>query len=89
MRNVARVGVDTAGGGLITGPGIPTVTVNGSPISVFGDSVASHGPYAHAAAWISTVGSMVTVNGLHVVASGDLATCGDPVIAGSTVYVGG
>tara|TARA_R110002051_G_C8740321_1_gene498979 strand:+ start:1979 stop:2245 length:267 start_codon:yes stop_codon:yes gene_type:complete len=47
---VSRVSVDTAGGGLDLGPGFPTVMCEGSPVSVMGDAIVSHGDNAHAAA---------------------------------------
>jgi uncharacterized Zn-binding protein involved in type VI secretion len=46
-RGASRVGKDTAGG-VITGPGCPTVYVNGFPISLRGDAVAGHGKDKHA-----------------------------------------
>ena len=44
-----RVGLDIAGN-LIVGPGNPTVTVNGLPISVVGDVIVGHGEPPHSAA---------------------------------------
>ena len=40
-RGAARVGLDTAGG-VIIGPGVLTVLVNGLPISIEGDSILPH-----------------------------------------------
>ena len=40
---VTRVGVDTAGG-KIAGPGSSTVFVEGSKVSIVGDTVESHSP---------------------------------------------
>ena len=40
-RGAARVGKDVVGG-VILGPGVPTVLVNGFPISLRGDVVAGH-----------------------------------------------
>jgi len=40
-RGASRVGIDSAGG-IITGPGCPTVLVNGAPISLNGDAVTGH-----------------------------------------------
>ena len=45
-RGASRVGQDSAGG-LILGPGEPTVLVNGFPISLRGDAVAGHGDSPH------------------------------------------
>ena len=46
-KGVSMVGVSTAGGGTITGPGIPTVLVEGNAIAVGGDSISSHGDSPH------------------------------------------
>ena len=43
MPGISRVNVDTARG-LITGPGASSVFVNGSKVSLKGDSVAAHSP---------------------------------------------
>lgn len=45
-RGASRVGKDVAGG-LVLGPGEITVLVNGFPISLRGDAVASHGDSPH------------------------------------------
>lgn len=45
-KGATRVGKDTAGG-LIIGPGEPTVLVNGYPISIRGDLIAGHGKSPH------------------------------------------
>lgn len=88
MTNVARCGVDTAGG-LIAAPSTPrTVLVNGAPIALAGDLVTSHGSDAHAAAALTvTKPRTVLVNGLPVVVTADLATCGHPVVATSNVVI--
>ena len=83
MPAVAKVGVSTVGGGLITGPGAPTVKVNGATVSVLGDSVASHGSGPHVAATIITASGNVNAEGKGVVRDGDLASCGHTVINGS------
>ena len=80
---VARVGVDNVGGGLILGPGAPTIKVNGSTVSVLGDAVASHGSGPHAAATIITASGSVNAEGKAVVRVGDLASCGHTVATGS------
>jgi len=83
MPAVARVGVETVGGGLITGPGAPSVKTNGSTTSVLGDSVAPHGSGPHAAATIITASGTVNAEGKGVVRVGDLASCGHTVVGGS------
>ena len=47
MPGVARVGIDAFLTGVIVGPGIPNVLVNGLPISVIGDKIAPHGKPPH------------------------------------------
>ena len=41
------VGASTAGGGVITGPGIATVLVQGSVIAVAGSTISPHGDSPH------------------------------------------
>ena len=48
-RGCTRVFADSAGG-TILGPGIPSVIVNGVPISVIGDAIAPHGDPPHSPA---------------------------------------
>jgi uncharacterized Zn-binding protein involved in type VI secretion len=48
-KGVTRIGVDSAGGPIV-GPGMSTVLVNGSPVSLPGDSIASHGDPPHSSA---------------------------------------
>lgn len=83
MPAVARVGVDSAGG-VITGPGESSVLVNGSPISLIGDSVASHGDSPHSSATIVSGSSTVKAGGVGVVRVGDSASCGHTVSGGSS-----
>lgn len=83
MPAIARVGIDTVGGALITGPGEPSVKVNGATVSVLGDAVAPHGPPPHDAATIIQASGTVKAGGIGVVRVGDLASCGDVVATGS------
>lgn len=83
MPEVARVGVDTVGGGLITGPGEPSTKTNGATVSVLGDAIAPHGPPPHDSATIITASGTVNAGGLGVVRKGDLASCGHTVDSGS------
>lgn len=88
MANVARCGVDSAGG-LIGAPAtVRTVFVNGSPIACAGDPVAGHGIGVHAGP-VLTVTRNVTVraNSIPVVCTADFATCGHPVVASSNVNI--
>lgn len=75
---VSLVGVDRAGG-VITGPGISSWTLNGSRISLLGDSVTPHAPpdTPHSGSPVMVQGSSwFTFNGIPVVRQGNLASCG-------------
>ena len=87
MPGVSRVGVDSAGG-IITGPGVPSVVVNGSSISVIGDSVAPHGDEPHASATMVGGSGTGIAGGKGVVRAGDAASCGDTASGSSDVIAG-
>ena len=88
MPGVTRVGVDSAVG-TILGPGVPSVIVNGAPISIKGDAVAGHSPGGVHSGPVM-VGSSVTVfaGGIGVVRAGDAASCGDVATGSSDVIAG-
>lgn len=88
MANIARCGVDTAGGLIGTPATVRTVFVNGSPIACAGDPVAGHGIGIHAGP-VLTVTRNVTVraNNIPVVCTADFATCGHPVVSTSNVFI--
>lgn len=88
MPGISRVGVDSAGG-TILGPGEPSVFVNGSPISIIGDAVASHGIAPHAAPVMVEGSSTVFAGGIGVVRQGDAASCGHTATGSSNVFAGG
>ena len=85
MSGIARASVDSAGG-IITGPGISSVRINGKPCSVIGDSVAPHAPGVHIAAVMSSGSSTVFAGGVAVCRAGDLATCGHAATGSSNVF---
>ena len=87
MPAAATIGKSTAGGPII-GPGAPTVLVNGTPVSVLGDAVTPHGDSVHASAKIVSSSFTVLAQGKGIVRSGDSASCGHFVSAGSNVIVG-
>jgi uncharacterized Zn-binding protein involved in type VI secretion len=87
MPGVSRVGVDSAGG-TILGPGVPSVIVNGAPISIIGDAVAGHGPSVHAGPVMVEGSSTVFAGGIGVVRAGDAASCGDTASGSSDVIAG-
>lgn len=92
MPQKAKVGVSTVQGGIILGPGAPSVLVEGFICSVVGDSVAPHAPFTglHNSATIIQGSSTVSAEGKPEAYFGALASCGH-VIDGScaiTVMVG-
>lgn len=87
MPGVSRVGVDSAGG-IITGPGVPSVVVNGAPVSVIGDSVAGHGDEPHGGPTMVGGSGTVIAGGIGVVRAGDAASCGDTASGSSDVIAG-
>lgn len=89
-KSVQRVGDANAAGGVITGPGSPSVRMNGRAISLHGDSVSAHPccgrrgcPPIHC--YATTVASSTTVraNGINIVLTGDVDTCGHPRVGGT------
>ena len=90
MPGATRVGVDSAGGS-ITGPGAPTVKVDGSTISTLGDGVVPHPPIdtPHMGApTMVSASSTVFAQGIAVVRSGDSASCGHSSSGSGNVNVG-
>lgn len=85
-KSVGRVGKDKAGG-LLTGPLVPTVTVDGLPIAVVGTPIAGHGKFPHSSATMKTGSPNVYAGGLPVCGAKDVASCGDPLISTSRVIV--
>ena len=87
MPGAARVGKDAAGG-TINGPGVPSVKVNGAPISVPGDAVAGHGDSPHAGPTMSGCSGTVKAGGKGVCRAGDAATCGHAASGSGDVIIG-
>ena len=85
-KNVGRVGLDIAGGPLLT-PLVPTVTVNGAPIAVVGTPITPHGKFPHTGATMAQGSPNVYAGGKPVCGSTDLATCGHPLVSTSNVFV--
>ena len=88
MPSVAREGVDIAGG-IIQPSGSTGFKVNGSPVAVIGDSVASHGLSPHDAATLVSGSGTFSFGGKKICRVGDSASCGDVISTGSpTFFVG-
>lgn len=75
MPGIARIGVDAAAG-ILAGPGVPSVTVNGAVICVLGDLVIPHGKPPHVFPPMVTASGTVTAGGIPVCRAGDIAACG-------------
>jgi uncharacterized Zn-binding protein involved in type VI secretion len=96
MPGIGKVGADNAGGGIITGPGAPTVFAEGSVVSCAGgllpgDTVFTHGEPPHTGgATIVNGSATVFAEGRPVtVAILSVASCGHPIGPGAvTVQVG-
>lgn len=91
MPAIALIGVSTAGGGLLqNNPAGVHVKFGGKEVAVTGCKVAKHSsgtvPHGEIPDDASTVtgSSKVKVKGMAMVLDGDLASCGDTVIAGTS-----
>jgi len=88
MPGIARVDVDYAGG-LLVGPLVPSVRVNGAPVVVRGTLVAPHGRDAHENAVMVGASVSVRAGGIPVCRSGDAASCGHVDTGSGDVSAGG
>jgi len=76
-RSIQRVGDVNSGGGVITNTPQSTVTIAGIPIALTGSTGTGHGTGIHAAgAWQCVGTSNITINGINVIITGDIDTCG-------------
>lgn len=76
MSNVAVEGSDSAGGPLISA-GQSFVTIDGAKVIVLGDPVTPHGVPPHSPAPVMVEGvPWVTIEGIPICVSGNLASCG-------------
>ena len=93
MFGAGKVGMSQAGpGGIIMGPGAPTVLVEGMVVSCGGDAVKPHGENMHATPFILPPSASKTVLAMGrgvTVMTRSKANCGHPVMIGApTVLVG-
>lgn len=92
MPNAARVTDSTNHGGMIIGPGAPTVLIGGMPACVMGDNhVCSMPPNAHQPTVSSfPMGSVtVMIGGKAAIRTGDACICGASAVIGCpTVTIG-
>lgn len=87
MPGVSRVTTDNAGG-LIVGPGAPTVFTEGQPTSTVNDNIATHGDPPHVGATMVGSSGTVYAEGKLVCRSGDNASCGHSASGSGTVFAG-
>ncbi len=92
MAAAARVQDPTGHPGLISGPGVITVTIGGKPAAVMGDShtCAFPPPPAHPPSTITKGSTSVFIGGRAAARVGDVAGCGAPITVGfPSVEIGG
>ena len=88
MPSASKVGESIAGG-LVLGPGAPTVLTEASTTSTIGDEIMSHGIGEHSSAEMVEASETVFAEGKPVCRVGDAASCGHVVDNGAiTVFVG-
>ena len=95
MPPAARLGDMTAHGGVVTGPGCPTVLIGGAPAARVGDMHTCpmfDGPKPHVGGPITMGSPTVFIGGMPAARVGDMATCTGPpdtIAAGCpTVMIG-
>lgn len=88
MPLASRIGVDTAGGGLLLPAGQQTFCrIAGLQWATLGVSVADHGSGAHNAAQVNVGSALVRIAGVPAVFAGLPATCGHVVTGSGHVVV--
>jgi uncharacterized Zn-binding protein involved in type VI secretion len=89
----ARVGDLSAHGGVLSGPGVPTVLIAGLPAAAAGDfhtCPLAWGLVPHAVMPFPVGSTSVFVGGRPALRAGDLCLCGAPIAGGApTVVIGG
>ena len=93
MPPAARIGDPTGHPGTITGPGVATVLIGGTPAAVQGDMHAcsippTAGPHPPSA--FSKGSATVLISSRGALRMGDMSGCGAPIVMGlPTVLIGG
>lgn len=76
MPGVGKVLGSTFGPGIVLGPGVPNILVEGQPISVIGDQIAPHGEAPHITSTVATGSLTVRANFKPITVQGlSVATC--------------
>lgn len=76
MPGIAKIGISTAGGIIISNVASCNVFINGAEAVLHGASIAGHGDSPHSNAKMVSSSGSVFINGLGVVRQGDSASCG-------------
>lgn len=84
MPGVSRVGLDSAGGTILTGSN--NVLINSSPAVRIGDVVQPHGNGEHTSPVMVTGSSTTFCNGIPICKAGDSASCCHPSTGSSNVF---
>jgi uncharacterized Zn-binding protein involved in type VI secretion len=90
MPVAARTGDPTNHGGVVSGPGVPTVLIAGTPAAVAADGHLCPVPQPHPPSVFAFGSGTVLIGGRGALRLGDAAGCGAQIVAGATtVIVGG
>jgi uncharacterized Zn-binding protein involved in type VI secretion len=93
MAPAARLGDPTGHPGVVSGPGVATVLIGGTPAAVAGDMHACSMPPTagpHPPTPFPPGSSTVLISGRPALRVGDVSGCGAPIVSGAvTVLVGG
>lgn len=85
MPGIARIGIDTAGGLLLSNAASCNVYINGAQVALKGALIKPHGDSPHSNAKMVGSSGSVFVNGLGVVRKGDSASCGHVATGSGTI----
>lgn len=85
MPGATRVGVDFAGGRILSGS--TNVFYNGSPAARVGSQVAPHGRGGHGGSRMIQGSPNVYVNGIPACRAGDVASCGHRATGSRNVFL--
>lgn len=76
MPGIATIGIDSAGGIIVSNVNSCKVYVNGSEAALAGAIIAPHDSGPHLTAKMTSSSGSVFINGLGIVRAGDAASCG-------------
>lgn len=85
MPSIGRQG-DHAGGVVLNGS--QSVSANDLPVARFGSTIQDHGNDRHNRATMVTANELVTAEDIPVCCTGNIASCGHPLVSNSDVEVG-